>query len=110
MSVDNFTAALQSGLKTLVEQQFRQHGGNAVNLAMTSGLDFFSRYATDLARWKKQVSDGSMDEDDLRWLLQSKQDLLNLQALKAEGLAKVALDRFVNGLIDVVIMAAKAAI
>ena len=109
MSANNFVTTLQSGLKTLAEQQFQQYSGNAVEMAISSGMSFFQKYATELADWKKQVAEGDMDEDDLRWLLQSREDLVNLEALKMEGLAKVALDRFVNGLIEVVIMAAKAA-
>jgi hypothetical protein len=109
MSADKFVSTLQSGLKTLAEQQLKQYGSKAVNIAMTSGLDFFTRHAIELADWKKQVLDGSMDEDDLRWLIQSKKDLVNLEALKAHGLAKVALDRFINGVVDVIILAAKAA-
>lgn len=109
MSADKFVSTLQSGLKALAEQQLKQYGGKAVDIAITSGSAFFVRNAIQLADWKKQVLDGSMDEDDLRWLIQAKKDVVNLEALKAEGLAKVALDKFINGVVDVIILAAKAA-
>ena len=104
-----FIGNLQTGLKTLAEQEFNQYSGVAVNMAIDTGLQFFNRYDAELADWKNHVANGDMDEDDLRWLLQARDDLVSLENLKKQGLEKVALDRFVNGLIDVVVTAAKAA-
>jgi len=108
MAESNFVANLQTGLKSLAEQEFKQYSSVAVDMAVKSGLQFFSRYNAELEDWKKQVAEGDMDEDDLRWLLQARNDLVNMDELKKQGLEKVALDVFVNGLIEVVVTAAKA--
>lgn len=109
MDASNFTSSLQSGLKALATQEFEQYSGVAVDMAIETGEKFLNRYDAELADWKNQLVSGDIDEDDLRWLLQSRDDLVALDTLKKEGLSKVALDRFVNGLIDVIITAAKAA-
>ncbi len=108
MSANDFVTTLQSGLKTLAEQQLQQHGSKVIDMAIDGGMKFFQKYAFELNDWKEQVSEGDMDEDDLRWLLQSRDDLVDLEALKTQGLAKVVLDEFVNGIIEVIITAAKA--
>jgi hypothetical protein len=108
MAESDFVANLQTGLTALAQQEFKQYSGTAVDMAIASGLQFFHRYDAELEDWKNQLVEGDMDEDDLRWLLQARDDLVNLETLKKEGLAKVALDSFVHGLIEVVISAAKA--
>jgi hypothetical protein len=108
MAESDFVANLQTGLTALAQQAFNQYSGVAVDMAIASGQQFFHRYDAELEDWKNQLVEGDMDEDDLRWLLQARDDLVNLETLKKEGLAKVALDSFVLGLIEVVISAAKA--
>ena len=60
----------------------------------------------DLQRWTTMLASGQLSKDDFEWLLQSKKDLAELVALKQAGLAQVALDRFVNGLLNVVVTSA----
>ncbi len=109
MAKSDFVANLQSGLTALAQQEFTQYSGVAVDMAIASGQQFFQRYNAELEDWKNQFIEGDMDEEDLRWLLQARDDLVNLETLKQQGLAKVALDRFVHDLIEVVISAVKVA-
>ena len=108
MAENDFMVSLHTGLKTLAEQEFEQYSSVAVDMAIKSGANFFNRYDAELIDWKNQLAEGDTDEDDLRWLLQARDDLVNLDSLKDEGLAKVALDRFISGLIEVIVNAAKA--
>lgn len=52
------------------------------------------------------LAKGDLTKDDFEWLLAGKKDVALLVALKQKGLAKVALDRFSNGLIDVIVATA----
>ena len=109
MAENNFASRVQTELKTLAEQEFGQASSVAVNIAIDSGAKFLNRYDAELADWQNQLADGDIDEDDLRWLLESRDDLVALDALKKEGLTKVVLDNFINQLIEVIITTAKTA-
>ena len=65
--------------------------------------DFLKDYKDDFIRWKKALDNGDLKKSDFEWLVQSTKDEAKLMALKKAGLAKVAQDRFVNGLIDLII-------
>lgn len=107
MAENNFASKVQAGLKALAEQEFDPSSSVAIGIAIESGTKFLNRYEAELTDWQTQLADGDIDEDDLRWLLESRDDLVALDALKKEGLSKESLDRFITGLIDVIISAAK---
>ena len=46
---------------------------------------------------------GDLDKDDLEWLLLGIADLTEMKALEKRGLTKVRIQRFTNGLVDVVL-------
>ena len=70
---------------------------------MKDSKSFLKASKGDLLRWKKGLDSKQLSKDDFEWLLASKKDELELLALKELGLAKVAQDRFINGLLDVVV-------
>ncbi len=74
--------------------------------AVSDGNAFVEKTKVDLERWTQMLSHGQLTRDDFEWLVVGKKDLAELEALKLAGLTKVALDRFVNGVIDVVINSA----
>ena len=74
--------------------------------AVKDGKAFLEKSKTDLERWTKMLAKGELTRDDFEWLVVGKKDLAELVALKQKGLAKVALDRFVNGLIDTIVSTA----
>lgn len=76
------------------------------NAAVKDGRVFIEKSKADLERWTKMLAKGELTQDDFEWLMVGKKDLAELVALKQSGLAKVALDRFVNGLIDTIVSTA----
>ena len=46
---------------------------------------------------------GDLDKDDLEWLLLGIADLTEMKALAKRGLTKVRIQRFTNGLVNVVL-------
>jgi hypothetical protein len=99
---DEFNAALKAELV-----EFAQYSWNAYkDAAVQDGESFINKSKADLERWTKMLATGDLTADDFEWLIVGKKDLAELVALKQKGLAKVALDRFVNGLIDTIVSTA----
>lgn len=74
--------------------------------AIKDGKAFIEQTKVDMERWTNMLASGNLTKEDFEWLMVSKRDLADLAALKQKGLAKVALDRFTNGLIDTIVSTA----
>jgi hypothetical protein len=74
--------------------------------AISDGSAFLEKTKTDIERWTEMLAKGKLTRDDFEWLLVGKKDLAELEALKQAGVAKIALDRFINGLIDTIVSTA----
>jgi len=98
-SQDKFIKALEDEMKKFAEERWTDYKKAALN----DIEDFIKEYKNDFIRWKKALDTGTLKKCDFEWLVQSKKDEAKLMALKQEGLAKVAQDRFLNGLIDLII-------
>ena len=99
---DDFIEALKEGLEDFAEDRWKDFKDAALN----DGKSFLDKSKEDLERWTKSLANGNLNKNDFEWLLESKKDLAELFALKQIGLTKVALDRFLNGLIDLIISTA----
>lgn len=56
-----------------------------------------------MQRWTKLLAQGDLTQDDIEWLVTSKKNLAEMEALKQAGLTLVRLERFQNALISLVI-------
>ena len=99
---DDFIEALKEGLEDFAEDRWKDFKDAALN----DGKSFLDASKEDLERWTKSLANGNLNKNDFEWLLESKKDLAELFALKQIGLTKVALDRFLNGFIDLIISTA----
>ena len=99
---NDFWNALKDELVEFAAYSWKDHQKEAVK----DGKKFLEQSKADLERWSKMLAKGELTRDDFEWLLVGKKDLAELVALKQKGLAKVALDRFVNGLIDTIVSTA----
>ncbi|GLS03495.1 hypothetical protein GCM10007860_06390 [Chitiniphilus shinanonensis] len=99
---DGFVEALKTELIEFAEYSWKAYKNSAID----DGGAFIERSKDDLERWTKMLANGGLTRDDFEWLMAGKKDLVELAALKQKGLAKVALDRFVNGLIDTIVSTA----
>jgi len=71
--------------------------------ALGDGRAFLEKSKDDLRRWTQLLVDKSINQEEFDWLIRSKKDVAALVALKRKGLAQVALDKFVAGLVDTVV-------
>lgn len=101
-SFSEFLAALKKELPEFAEYSWNEYKSAAIK----DGKKFLEKTKADLERWTKLLANGDLTKDDFEWLLVSKRDLAELAALKQRGLTKVALDRFINGLIDTIVSTA----
>lgn len=96
---DEFFKELNKELLEFAEYSWRKYRESAVK----DGKAFLDKNKTDLERWVKLLASGALTHDDFEWLIAGKKDLVEMYALKQAGLTKVALDRFINGLIDTIV-------
>lgn len=99
---DDFIDALQKELVDFAEYSWK----NFKDAAVKDAEDFVEKSKGDLERWTKLLAKGGLTKDDFEWLMVGKKDVIELVALKQEGLARVAMDRFMNGLIDTIVSTA----
>ncbi|ANY16597.1 hypothetical protein [Bordetella pseudohinzii] len=100
-----FEQFLESLDKDIIE--YAEHSWSALRQAATADARaFVQKSRQDLERWSRLLALGELSRDDFDWLVRSKRDLAELMSLKQKGLAKVALDQFVNGLIALIVSAA----
>lgn len=96
---DDFIDALMDELKAFANEQLKEYKDAAVK----DGKAFIKDSEEDLKRWTKALAKGDLSKGDFEWLVESKKDLVELNALKQIGLTKIAISRFVNGVIDLVV-------
>lgn len=99
---DDFIEELKTEIVEFAEYSWKAYK----NAAIKDGKAFLEQSKADLERWTKMLAKGDLTRDDFEWLMVGKKDLAELVALKQKGLAKVALDRFTNGLIDTIVSTA----
>jgi hypothetical protein len=94
----DFLAELKKGLGDFVDSSWKDFQ----QAALDDGDAFVTKMASDLERWTALLAQGSLTTQDFEFLVAAKKDLAEMTALKRLGLAQVQLDRFINGVIDLV--------
>jgi len=97
---------VENQTKALAQKQIKDYTQQAlgdVKNSLHEGKD-------DLQRWVEMLARGELDKDGFESLVRGQLDLEKMEALKQAGLAAVQVESFVNGVIDIVVNAAFAAI
>lgn len=97
-----YLAALKTELPEFVAYSWK----NEKSAALKDAQAFVQQAEEDLERWTALLARGDLTRDDFEWLVAGKKDLAELNALKRKGLSRVALERFINGLIDTIVTTA----
>ncbi len=100
--LEDFFEKLADGLRQLVEKEWRSLQAEALSDANA----FIHQMEADLQRWIRLLAAGDLTQDDFEFLVRGKKDLIELAALKQQGLAAVRLDRFKQALADLIIRTA----
>jgi len=92
--------------KALAEKLFKQYTHQAVS----DVRDFLQKSTLNLKRWVEELVRGDLDKDEFESLIKGQADVAEMRALKQAGLAAVQIDTFTNGVLDIIVSAAFAAI
>src|SRR6266850_6664246 len=76
-------------------KDFSNQGLNDVKQFLIASKD-------DLARWSGELSEGQITKEEFTDLVQGQVDVALLHGLKETGLGEIELDKFKNGVIDIV--------
>jgi len=94
-----FLDGLQDGIETLVRDEVEEH----IDEAKADIRDFLDSSKDKLERWFQALTDGTLAKDEFEFLVKSQRDLAKMRALTEIGLAKVRIQRIVNGVIDLIV-------
>jgi len=81
-----------------------------VNQAVGDTQDFLQRSKDGITRAGLLFAEGKIDRDDFEDLILGKKDLAEMHALKQAGLASATIDTFTNGVLQILVDAAFAAV
>ncbi len=103
---DEFLNELKDGIVELAKKE----AGEFATQAKDDAQAFLDKMKDDLQTWFKQLTDGQLSKEDFEYLVKGRKDVAEMAALTQIGLAKIRVERIVNGVIDLVINAALKAI
>jgi len=99
---DKFWDAVKTGVVQLAQSSLQDYWQTAVQ----DGTNFLEKRQEELQRWTVMLAAGELSRADFEDLVMGQADLAEMELLKQAGLAQVQVDRFVNGLLNLVIEAA----
>jgi len=90
-------------IKSGAADLFRENFKDAAKEALEDIRGFIEASKTKLQKWVGELANGEIDEDLFKQLIKSRQDLLTMKLLTHKGLTQIKIDRFQNGLKDLVV-------
>jgi hypothetical protein len=96
--IDDYWKKLAEGIGGLAVGTLKEYKDQV----QKDGKAFTDKIKSDVELWSKQLSEGKIDIEDFEFLVKGKKDLAELLALKQTAIAKVAMDKFVTDLIDLI--------
>jgi hypothetical protein len=94
-----FWAQLLANVETFAADKWNELKVDAVE----DSKKFLTEVKDDVQRWISLLAEGKLTSDDLLWLIKGKRDLAELLFLKEKGLTKPDLDKFFEGLLEIII-------
>lgn len=99
---EEFSMAVETGAKELAQNLFE----NWLDEAKDDAEDFIELSRSKLPKWTEALALGYINKAEFALLVRGLEALIQLNALKAKGLAKQKLEKFRVGLISLVIKSA----
>lgn len=91
-------STLKDGIFSLAKTSFSDY----LNEAVTDGNSIINDLKTNIESWSQLLSDGDIDEDNFKSLLLGQKDLLKMMALTEAGMTEIQIDKFRNGIFDLI--------
>jgi hypothetical protein len=106
IDISNILKSVEDQSKALAEKLFKQYTHQAVS----DVEDFLEKSKDALTGWIEELDRGDLDKDEFESLVKGQADLTEMRALKQAGMGMVQIDTFTNGVLDILVSAAFAAI
>src|SRR6266436_5886411 len=106
IDVGSILKLVENQSKALAEKLFKQY----THQALSDVRDFLEKSKDALKRSVEDLVRGDIDKDEFESLIKGQADLAEMRALKQAGLGAVQIDTFTNGVLDIIVNAAFAAI
>ena len=95
---NNFIGELKKNLQKLAAGSFSKYSSQLVQ----DGTAFAQKLEEDLNKWTGEYSLYEMSKEEFENLVKSKKELLAMEALKHQGLAKTDLNKLRNAIVEIV--------
>jgi len=106
IDIGSIFKSIEDQSKALAEKLFKRYTAQA----LSDVKDFLQQSKDDLKRWIEELARREIDKNEFESLVRGQADVAEMRALKQAGLAAVQIDTFANGVLDIVVSAAFAAI
>jgi len=106
IDIGSIFKSVEDQSKALAEKLFKQY----THQALSDVRDFLEKSKDALRRWVEDLDRGDLDKDEFESLIKGQADVAEMRALNQPGLAAVQIDTFTNGVLDIIVNAAFAAI
>lgn len=90
---------LKTGIIDLAKTTMKDYASQATK----DGQNVLNKLKTDLEVWSKQVAAGEMSLEDLRFLIEGRKELTQMKTLQQLGIAKIQLEKFQKGVLDLIL-------
>lgn len=81
----------------------KEFGDDVKDEIIADGKAFAEEARKDLEEWTQKLAAGELSQEDVKWLIQGKKDLAQMEALKQKGLAKAKIDKYRNAMLETVV-------
>jgi len=90
-------------LKTGVVDLAKGTVSDCVSEATTAGQNALVEMKADIEDWSMSIATGEMDIKDVEFLIAGRKELTEMHGLEQLGIAQIELDKFKNGMIDLIV-------
>ena len=99
ININELLKTIRNGISELAKESFSEF----VKEAGSDAESTFNALKEDVESWAGQMQSGELSMDDLKFLMRGKKDLMKISALTQIGAAKIKMDKFKQGVVDLVI-------
>lgn len=96
--INLFIEELRKNLNEVASGSFHKYSSQLIK----DGTDFALKIEDDLMKWEAEYSIQEMTKEEFEDLIKSKKNLLEMNSLKQEGLAKTDLNKLRNAIVEAV--------
>jgi len=85
---------------SILAEQIRENLPSMREVILKSGRDALQKSGQDIARWNAMLAAGSLSSKEYEWLVDARISVVEMDTLKAAGLALARIDEFRASLVQ----------